>query len=184
MIVLSHENNIQALAAIKRLTNVNLRLTPMSEIVALETDDDSLVVEIVVYKYDERRRDMLITGRGIRVVRLVPAHQEWMPWVSTTVTAWDDEQVMDEVTRAVVAGDMPKAQVWLDAGKRLASLPEFEPFAINTYGPGQSVDQWLDDIRWARIAGRAGASRYPMDTYARVQAGPTTKRMTAHWKRG
>lgn len=183
MIVLAHENNIQALAAVKRLTGVKLRLTPMAEITAIEVDDDSILVEVVTYTYQERRRDMMVTGRGVRVIRLIP-QMVGQPWKTVTVTAWDEGQVMTEVGAAVVAGDMIKAQVWMDAGKRLSNLPPFQSFAVNTYGAGQSVEQWLVDMRWARLAGRAGASRYPMDTYDRVQSAPTTTRMTRHWKKG
>jgi hypothetical protein len=183
MIVLAHENNIQALAAVKRLTGVQVRLQPFTEITAVEVEDDSIIVEMVMYRYQERRKDIMVTGRGVRVVRLVPQSPD-VPWKTYTVTAWDDDQVMSEVGMAVTQGDMIKAQVWLDAGKRLSSLPPFETFAINTYGQGQSVDQWLDSTRHARMAGRVGASRYPLDTYARTVLDPSTKRMTAHWKRG
>ena len=181
MLALETEGNIQALAAIKKLTGHQVRMTPMSEIIEIQVTDESVTVLIVVYRYEERRKDCVVTGRGIKLVRFT---QIDLVWHQLSITAWDDQQVMEMVGQCGVSGDMPKAQLWLEAGKILANLQPFEAFAINTYGPGQTVDAWLDQKVWERRAGRAGASRYPMDTWERVNQGLVPSRMASHWKRG
>lgn len=168
MIHLYGEGNIQLLAAIKRQTGVTVRLRPMEEIKKVQSSGETaMTILTTVYNVTEGRAATMVIGRGKRLI---------------TLTRRADLVEAEARRRGVwhgVKGDyfgmgwvMEQITMWED---------EFEPFAINHYGPGQSVDDAVAKVKWERMAGRPGSDKAPLDTYDRTNQGYTTPRMKNHW---
>ena len=72
--------------------------------------------------------------------------------------------------------------LWAQAGKPFTLWEtDFQPTAINHYGPGKTQGQWLHDRAYARLCHRPGTSAQPMDSFYRTTAGHTPARMARHW---
>lgn len=180
MLAMYPEGNIQALAAIKRLTGISVRLMTMDEITEIESIDEGIRVWITTWRMEERRTDVKVTARGIRLVTITSRNAGI--WKMSAITAWDAEQVMEEMMNAIRRQDMVGAQTWQLVSDRLGDEP-FKPFFMNHYGAGKTVSEWADQVRRERMAGRVGTSSHPMDTYEWAEANATTDRMIKHWNR-
>jgi len=187
------ENNIQALAAIRHLTGMDLRLLPLDEITAIESTDYGFNVWITRYRWQDLKRGIRVTARGIVLVqyaetrisdRFCHSQQRFNHWYTRQTVAWDAEQCGEQMADAVRAADMPEAQHWMTLQMTLEKLGDFTPFEIPAYGSRETVAEWAARVRRERMAGGTGTSRYPIDTYDRVKQGYTTERMSKHWKRG
>lgn len=180
MLAMFPEGNLDALVAVKRLTGVVIRLQTLDEITEIESTDSGIRVWVVTWRMEERKRDVKVTGRGIKLFTMTPSPAG--VWRTDTRVAWDDEQVMENIMNALRRKDMDTAQVWEEMSARLEKMGDFETFYMNNYGPGKSVREWIEGLKRERMAGRAGSDSSPMDTYDRTTAGYTTHRMTKHWQ--
>lgn len=183
MLAMHPEGNIQALAAIKRLTNGTVvRLQPHDEVTLIEDTDEGVYVWITRLRIEERKSDIKVTARGVCLV-VVSQSETWSGWRTDTYVGWDREQCMTNMMNAVTRGQIDTAQMWKTIHDKLPEEP-FEPIFINHYGPGKSVGEWLEQRSRERMAGRVGTSSHPMDTHERSIAYDgqyTSARMTKHW---
>lgn len=178
MITVGSAANLEALAAVKQLTSINVRLLPMDEITELRVTEDAVEVWITSWKMEDRKRDIKVTGKGIRLVTLTESRPG--TWQASYLTAWDREQCMEEMMWAVTRTDLAGAQLWKKLHDLLPEEP-FEPFFINHYGPGQSVGEWLQQRIYERMAGRVGTDSFPMDTHQRTTRDYAAPKMVKHW---
>lgn len=191
-----NENNIQALAAVRHLTGVEIRLGPLDEITAIESTDQGFNVWITVYRWQDLKRGIRVTARGVKLVqvaeRLVDSSGYYTEYHGRGAcfirksTAWDAEQCGAEMMDAIRRQDMEDAQHWMTLQTALEKLGPWEPFEIPAYGQRETVSEWAARVRRERMAGRVGTSSFPMDTYDRANQGyedPVTERMVKHWKK-
>lgn len=196
MISAYDENNIQARAAIRHLTGIDVTLFPLDEITAIESTEQGFNVWITTFQWQDLKRGIKVTGRGVRLLQFAerrPSHyyQRQMHgrgiWYVRKSTAWDAEQVSTEMMDAIRGQDMEEAQHWMALGDALGKLGDFTPFEIPAFGGRPSVTEWAERVRRERMAGRVGTSSFPMDTFDRTKQGYTgdaeTVRMERHWDR-
>lgn len=191
MLVSASENNIQALAAIRDLVGHDLRLQPMDEIIGLESTPAGIDVWITRYRWSERKNEIRVEGRGVVLVQFrEQGRMGQMPitynmpcgtWYMDTHIAWDGEQCSENIGHAIRGSDMIAAHLWMTLQMRLEKMGDFTPFNIPHYGTHQSVDEWVARVKRERMAGRAGSSSFPLDTYDRTNQGYAPERMTKHW---
>lgn len=191
------ENNIQARAAIRHLTGIDIRLDVLDEITAIESTEQGFNVWITTYRYQDLKRGIKVTGRGVKLVQFAErrrpsyyfhAQQHGRgAWFVRKSTAWDAEQVSEGMMGAVRTQDIDEAQHWMKLGDALAKLGTFTPYEIPAFGSRPSATEWAERVRRERMAGRVGTSTFPMDTFDRARQGYTddgeTQRMVSHWKR-
>lgn len=188
------ENNIQARAAIRHLTGVDIRLDLLDEITAIESTEQGFNVWITTYRYQDLKRGIKVTGRGVRLVQFSEHAATWYRrdysgrgvWYVRKSTAWDAEQCAEEMAAAIRRVDVEDAQHWMALGDALGKLGDFTPFEIPAFGSRPTVQEWAERVRRERMAGRVGTSTFPMDTFDRTRQGYTdseTQRMVSHWKR-
>lgn len=72
------ESNLEARVAFKRLTGLNIRLTPWELLTRINRQsEDTIVVQIVTHEVNERKTQTILTGRGVRLIQYKLVDGSW-----------------------------------------------------------------------------------------------------------
>lgn len=92
MDVTDYTDTLEARVAFKRLTGLNIRLTPFESITKIAPKSETeVVVQIITHQAEERRTEWLLTARGIKLVRFVQSESGTWAQVGKPLVMWDDD---------------------------------------------------------------------------------------------
>lgn len=118
------ETNLEARTVFKAATGINIRLTPFDLFTHMVRQSPTqITVSVTVHQTDERRTEVVLTGRGTRLIQFncSPTGR----WTQTALmTVWDAE--FERVTYSLFgAGKSPEAwlhaQIWARMAHRVGS---------------------------------------------------------------
>lgn len=84
-------SNLEARIAFKRLTGIEIRLTPFEVVVEIiEKSADEIVVKLIVFEVDERRTETWLNNRGTRLTQFKLVNGSWKQ-SPQSFTLWDTD---------------------------------------------------------------------------------------------
>jgi len=91
METVDYQSNLDARLAFKRLTGINIRLTPYESLVKIgQPNDETIVVQLVVHQADERKTETILKAQGTRLIQFTKTPSGWAQH-GKPVTVWDND---------------------------------------------------------------------------------------------